>query len=56
MSKNKYWMLQTIENTLKSEFYNHPKIKEELKKQLVLIEGNKVTPFGAADYLLTIDD
>ncbi len=54
--QNKYWMLQTIENTLKSEFYNHPKIKEELKKQLVLIEGNKVTPFGAADYLLTIDD
>ncbi len=54
--QNKYWMLQTIENTLKSDFYNHPKIKEELKKQIVLIGENKVTPFEAANYLLTIDD
>jgi LAO/AO transport system kinase len=55
-NQNKYWLLQTIESTLKSNFYNHPKIKEELKKQLILISTNKVTPFEAANYLLNIDD
>ena len=54
--QNKYWMLQTIENALKSDFYNHPKIKKELKKQLTLMEDNKLTPFEAANYLLTIND
>ena len=52
--QNRYWLLQTIENTLKSDFYNHQKIKEELKKQLILISENKTTPFEAANYLLTI--
>ena len=52
--QNRYWLLQTIESTLKSDFYNHQKIKEELKKQLILISENKTTPFEAANYLLTI--
>ena len=50
--QNKFWLLQTIEEQLKNEFFNHPKIKSELKKQLDLIEDNKTTPFVAADYLL----
>jgi len=54
--QNRYWLLQTIESTLKSDFYNHQKIKEELKKQLILISENKTTPFEAANYLLNIDD
>ena len=52
--QNRYWLLQTIESTLKSDFYNHQKIKEELKKQLILISENKTSPFEAANYLLTI--
>ena len=52
--QNKFWMLQTIEEQLKNEFFNHPKIKIELEKQLLLIEENKTTPFAAADYLLGI--
>ena len=52
--QNKYWLLQTIENSLKSDFYNDPKIKEELKKQLILISEHKTTPFEAANYLLII--
>jgi len=52
--QNRYWLLQTIESTLKSDFYNHQKIKEELKKKLILISENKTTPFEAANYLLTI--
>ncbi|NNC50055.1 MAG: methylmalonyl Co-A mutase-associated GTPase MeaB [Flaviramulus sp.] len=52
--QNKFWLIQTIENQLKSEFFNSPKIKKELIKQLKLIETNKTTPFTAADYLLSL--
>ena len=50
--QNKFWLLQTIEEHLKNDFFKHSKIKIELDKQLVLIERNKTTPFAAADYLL----
>ena len=50
--QNKFWLLQTIEEQLKSDFFNHPTIKIELQKQLDLIEANKTTPFVAAEYLL----
>jgi LAO/AO transport system kinase len=52
--QNKFWLLQTIEDQLKQEFFNHPQIKQELNKQLALIEANKTTPFAAADYLLNL--
>ncbi len=52
--QNKFWLLQTIEEQLKNDFFNHPKIKIELKNQLDLIETNKTTPFAAADYLLQL--
>ena len=51
-AQNKYWLLQTIEEQLKSDFFNSKKIKKELLKQMQLIEGNKTTPFAAAEYLL----
>ncbi len=50
--QNKFWLLQTIEEQLKSAFFNNPEIKTELNKQLDLIENNQTTPFAAADYLL----
>jgi LAO/AO transport system kinase len=52
--QNKFWLLQTIESNLKQDFYNHPGIKEELEKQLSLIESGKTTPFQAAETLLTL--
>lgn len=52
---NKFWLIQTIEEQLKSEFFNQPVIKKELEKQLKLIETNKTTPFAAADYLLNLN-
>lgn len=54
--QNKFWLLQTIENQLKSDFFNNTKIKKELKKQLKFIEDNKTTPFAAADFLLHLKD
>ena len=53
-NQNKFWLLQTIEERLKSNFYNSPKIKSELQKQLDLVEAGKTTPFVAAEYLLSL--
>ena len=50
--QNKFWLLQTIEDRLKSDFYNSPSIKKELKLQLEQIEQGKTSPFAAADVLL----
>ena len=50
--QNKFWLMQTIEDRLKSDFFNNKKIKEALKQQLQLIEQRKTTPFVAAEYLL----
>ncbi|MCX7549138.1 methylmalonyl Co-A mutase-associated GTPase MeaB [Xanthomarina sp. F1114] len=52
--QNKFWLIQTIEDHLKSNFFNNSEIKIELEKQLVLIEENKTSPFAAADYLLSL--
>ncbi|MEJ6793251.1 MAG: methylmalonyl Co-A mutase-associated GTPase MeaB, partial [Lacinutrix sp.] len=52
--QNKFWLIQTIENQLKSDFFNNTEIKKELKKQLMLIDTNKTTPFLAAEYLLAL--
>jgi LAO/AO transport system kinase len=53
--QNKFWLIQTIEDQLKSEFFNKPEVKKELANQLQLIEANETTPFVAADYLLNLN-
>tara|TARA_B100000809_G_scaffold258367_1_gene301455 strand:- start:16 stop:1098 length:1083 start_codon:yes stop_codon:yes gene_type:complete len=55
-AQNKFWLLQTIEDRLKSDFFNQPEIKVALKTQLQLIEDGKTTPFVAAEYLLGLND
>lgn len=52
--QNKFWLIQTIEEHLKNDFFNHSKIKNELRIQMELIQANKTTPFAAADYLLQL--
>lgn len=52
--QNKFWLLQTIEDRIKSNFYSKPIIKEELKRQIELITDHKTTPFAAAEYLLSL--
>ncbi|MDN3667490.1 methylmalonyl Co-A mutase-associated GTPase MeaB [Algibacter miyuki] len=53
--QHKYWLIQTVENALKANFFNNTLIKKELKKQLELIESHKTTAFAAADYLLSLN-
>lgn len=52
--QNKFWLIQSIENSLKSDFFNNPKVKEEMQKQLLALDTNKTTPFEAARYLLSL--
>ncbi|MFD1615094.1 methylmalonyl Co-A mutase-associated GTPase MeaB [Gelatiniphilus marinus] len=52
--QNKFWLIQSIEEQLKSDFFNRLDIKKELATQLHLIEQNKTTPFAAAHYLLNL--
>lgn len=52
--QNKFWLIQTIESRLKTDFFNRTKIKEALENQLSLIEKNETTPFAAAELLLSL--
>jgi LAO/AO transport system kinase len=50
--QNQYWMMETINEQLKNNFYNHPdmiKLLEENKKAVV---NNEISPFAAAQILL----
>ncbi len=52
--QNKFWLFQTINDYLKSRFYEKEEIKTALKEQLQLIEENKTTAFAAAKHLLRL--
>ncbi len=54
IEQNKFWLHQTIEEKLKTDFYSHPKIKAELIKLLKAIEKNKTSPFEAAKKLFEL--
>ena len=50
--QNKYWLLETINQQLKNNFYNNSDIKELLNEELKKLETGKTTPFTAATRLL----
>lgn len=52
--QNKFWLMQTIENQLKSDFFARPSIKIALKEQLKALDENRTTPFEAAERLLLL--
>jgi len=52
--QNKYWLLSTIEEQLKANFYNNPLIKIELSKEIENLENGKTTPFIAAKKLINL--
>ena len=52
--QNKYWLLATINQQLKDNFYNNPLIKEALKQEMKNLENLKTTPFNAAKRLLNL--
>ncbi|NNL78850.1 MAG: methylmalonyl Co-A mutase-associated GTPase MeaB, partial [Flavobacteriaceae bacterium] len=52
--QNKFWLIQTIEERIKTEFFNRPDIKTSLEDELSKLEQNETTPFAAAEYLLSL--
>ena len=52
--QNKYWLLSTIEEQLKANFYNNSLIKNELSKVIENLENGKTTPFIAAKKLIKL--
>ena len=51
-NQNQFWMLETINEQLKSRFYNHPKIQKLLEETKNAVHQNKLSPFAAAQMLL----
>ena len=52
--QNKFWLLSTIEQQLKTNFYQNPKIKNALQEEIDNLENGKTTPFNAAKRLLDL--
>lgn len=50
--QNQYWMLETINEQLKTNFYNHPEIQKLLKKNKKAVQNGEISPFAAAQILL----
>lgn len=50
--QNQYWMLETINEQLKNNFYNHPEIIDLLEKNQQAVADNTLSPFAAAQLLL----
>jgi|TARA_B110000967_G_scaffold208899_1_gene262737 LAO/AO transport system kinase len=52
--QNKYWLLSTINQQLKDNFYQNPIVKKALLKEIQNLENGKTTPFNAAKKLLEL--
>ncbi|WP_392346901.1 methylmalonyl Co-A mutase-associated GTPase MeaB [uncultured Polaribacter sp.] len=52
--QNKFWLLSTIEQQLKTNFYQNPKVKNALEEEIDNLENGKTTPFNAAKRLLDL--
>jgi LAO/AO transport system kinase len=50
--QNQYWMLETINEQLQSNFYNHPEITKLLEENKKAVQNDEISPFAAAMNLL----
>lgn len=50
--QNQFWMLETINEQLKSNFYNHSEIKKLLDENKKDVQSGLISPFTAAQNLL----
>jgi LAO/AO transport system kinase len=50
--QNQYWMMETINDELKSNFYNHPEIIKLLEEYKKAVQNHEISPFAAAQILL----
>nr|WP_073370247.1 methylmalonyl Co-A mutase-associated GTPase MeaB [Flavobacterium fluvii] len=52
--QNQYWLLETINEQLKTNFYNHPEIQKLLDATKKAVRNGEFSPFAAAQLLLNI--
>ena len=50
--QNQYWMLETINEQLKTNFFNHPEIEKLLEENKKAVQNDEISPFAAAQLLL----
>jgi LAO/AO transport system kinase len=50
--QNHYWMLETINEQLKTNFYHHPDIEKLLDVNKKAVQNDEISPFAAAQLLL----
>ena len=50
--QNQYWMMETINEQLKNNFYTHPEIIKELEANKKAVANDEISPFAAAQLLL----
>lgn len=50
--QNQFWMMETINEQLKSNFYNHPEIATLLEENKKAVQNDELSPFAAAMILL----
>jgi LAO/AO transport system kinase len=50
--QNQYWMLETINEQLKTNFYYHPEIEKLLEENKKAVQNDEISPFAAAQLLL----
>lgn len=50
--QNQYWMLETINEQLRLDFYNHPEIQNLLEDNKKAVQNDEISPFAAAQLLL----
>ena len=50
--QNHYWMLETINEQLKANFYNHPEIQKLLNSNKKAVQNDEISPFAAAQLIL----
>lgn len=52
--QNQYWLIETINEQLKQNFYNHPEIQKLLEEHKKAVQNNEISPFAAAQLLLNV--
>lgn len=50
--QNQYWMMETIDEYLKNNFYNNPEITARLETNKKAVQNDEISPFAAAHLLL----
>lgn len=50
--QNQYWMMETINDRLKIDFYGHPEIVKLLDETKKAVQNDEISPFAAANLLL----